>query len=181
MTRPALQQGVDLFQTGGAAGDHLAVGDAVGPELVAEAAPHVHTDLVVVGLVPEAAGHPAALGLGGDDVVAAVLQDGDGVGLQPERPLLAVAVVSESVAVGGRQRLRLGTVVKEPVDVLKDLVAVLGERGERLAVDELLVLALEHRVVAGLDDHHVAAILDVGSERLGHALGVVGRRRDHPL
>ena len=100
------------------------------PELFREGLADVHADLVVVGLIAETPGHPATLHVGRRDAVAQFFQDGDGVGFQTERTLLAVTVVGQRLAIDGRERPGVGAVVEEAVNVLHDLVAVFGETGE---------------------------------------------------
>src|SRR5271166_4396780 len=133
------------------------------PHLGKQIGTYRHAEFVVVVLVAEAAGHPAALDRGGDDVESRSAEHVDGLRCGVAGPLLAVRVIKEADTETGlscRKELRkIDTVCLGDVpQSLKRLEAVGGERGDgRGIVQEVLVIEPQHGQHTGFDDDDLAA------------------------
>jgi|AntDeeMinimDraft_4_1070355.scaffolds.fasta_scaffold13281_2 hypothetical protein len=77
MRRPAVEQGVMLFETRGTAPTSGPAGRVAAGESLAEVDPDGHAHVMVVRVVSEASGHAGTLNVGRDDVEPETLQHRD--------------------------------------------------------------------------------------------------------
>ena len=181
MGRPAGEERVELLHAGGPARDDSAVLGILGRELSFEFLANIDAELVVLGFVAEAAGHPAAFDVGGDDIVAEIVENSLRVRFKAEGALLTVAVVGDAFPVTRGECVGIATVLDEPVDVFERLVAVLAEWTISILGQELVILAVEHREIARFDDNDIAASVKVRFERINNIVGAEFRGGDHTL